>query len=271
MKLYSRDFNVLTEEELQAWEIIKEREVRKKPDGTPSVLSFSLSHEYPEAVRHYESLFPNNSVDAIGLRKRLELLKTQLDEFKNLIDLGTTTERDVLNFIKDNEAYFIIGSILKRNYRFGHHSLYVFPELMLYPNFRVDYLLVGKNSGGHEFVFVELENIYNSITKADGYFGGTARKGLEQIEDWDSWIDSDFDKLELLFEAIKSKMIELPTEFRRLDKTRIHYCVVTGRRNDFNETTYRQKRKLSQNYKTLLIHYDNLIDFSNDFIKEPIF
>ena len=46
----------------------------------------------------------------------------------------------------------------------------------------------------------------------------------------------------------------------------MHYVVVAGRRSDFNDLTYRIAREsfLKENIK--LLHYDNLIDFSNSII-----
>jgi hypothetical protein len=52
----------------------------------------------------------------------------------------------------------------------------------------------------------------------------------------------------------------LPEEFYKLDKTRIKYVVVAGRRNDFNKKLRRKKRKLADDKKIILMHYDNLLD-----------
>ena len=94
---------------------------------------------------------------------------------------NSATEREILNFIRDKQAYFIIASILKGfHYRFGHHNAFAFKEFELPPNYLVDYLLVGKNSGGYEFVFIELENATGQITNNDGEFGTTIRKGIKQ-------------------------------------------------------------------------------------------
>lgn len=54
--------------------------------------------------------------------------------------------------------------------------------------------------------------------------------------------------------------IELPNEFRTLNKTRLNYVVVCGRRTDFNDNTYDEKRRLLRSKNINLLHYDNLID-----------
>jgi hypothetical protein len=184
--------------------------------------------------------------------------------------LPDTTERSILNFIRDEKAWTIVGSILKSNFNFGHHDTYLFPEFNLMPNHFVDYLLVGKNSGGFEFVFVEFENISKAITVKDGSIGTTFRKGIKQIEDWDAWLDANFSStIHLEFERhIKPKTF-LPNEFRALDKTRIHYVVVAGRRIDFKERTYRQRRDLLLSRRIHLLHYDNLLDAGRKIIGTP--
>ncbi len=98
-----------------------------------------------------------------------------INDYKSLIDNKETTERDIQRFVKEKRAYFIIASVLT-DYHFGHHSAYLFPEFELPPNFKVDYLVIGKSSYGHEFVFVELENPHENITTKDGNLGASFRK-----------------------------------------------------------------------------------------------
>ena len=45
----------------------------------------------------------------------------------------------------------------------------------------------------------------------------------------------------------------------------MNYAVVVGRRTDFNDTTYRVRREL-ESKKARLLHYDNLIDNTRDWI-----
>ena len=61
-------------------------------------------------------------------------------------------------YIKSNQKWFIPLSILKA-YDFGHHFSCVVPEFQLGSQYRLDYLLVGKNSLGYQFVFVEFEDV----------------------------------------------------------------------------------------------------------------
>ncbi len=165
--------------------------------------------------------------------------------------------------IRNTKSYHIIGSLLQE-YRFGHHGAYLFPEFQLGNSLQPDYLLVGDRSGGHEFLFVELENPYNKITLLDGYAGDTMRKGLKQIDQWKRWIQKHY--MSLIESFAKETNKSLPREFYELDTTRIHYALVVGRRSDFNDTTYNTKRSLLKEQSINLLHYDNLYDLAEKII-----
>ena len=261
MKLSNRDYCQLTEDERQRWDGIKEKEIIHHGKIT---IRNSYYHDYPNAVRHYLSLFPNNHLDIMILREK-EFLKNTISKFYELLNNPANGERDVLNFIKDEKAYFIIGSILD-NYHFGHHDAFVFPEFMLGSSYRVDYLVVGRASGGYEFVFIEIESIYGRVVQSNGNFGEVIRKGISQVCDWDEWIDSNYQTLSELFNRYKKPEDNLPDEFYKLDKSRVHYAVIAGRREHYNDKTYRLRRKEREQRKITLLHYDNLIFFLENLV-----
>ncbi|WP_019849568.1 hypothetical protein [Desulfitobacterium sp. PCE1] len=149
MKIYERDYTVLDDLEKEEWDVIQQKEVIYK-DGKPSKLRRNLFRDYPKAARHYLSLFPNNYLDIEDL-KDCSSLEKHICEYEELLNDVSTDERTLLNFIKDKRAYFIVASILKDNYYFGHHSAYIIPEFMLGNSYKVDYLLIGRSSGGHQF------------------------------------------------------------------------------------------------------------------------
>ena len=254
--LYDRDYRILTKKE--------EAQLQKAHDYASKRKEYTLKqlsrfHQLmPLAGYHFESLFPNNFLPLISLEDHTRL-DTVSQEFQQLLE-NSPIERAVLNFINQNQYYFLIGAILKSSYYFGHHAAYAFKEFELPPNFIADYLLVGKSSGGYQFVFVELESPTGPIINADGTFGIAIRNGLKQIEDWDHWIEGNFSHLKLMFEKYIGTIKPLPDEFITLDKTRIHYTLVAGRRKDFKEKTYRLQRKLKRERNITLLHYDNLID-----------
>ena len=124
-----------------------------------------------------------------------------------------------------------VGSLLKTYFHFGHHSAHLFPEFRLGNSFLVDFLLVGKDSGGWSFVLVELEAPAGNITLKNGDLGSAVRKGLSQVESWDEWREARYGSLAETFDKSRRSDVCLPREFIALDKSRIHYVVVAGRRS----------------------------------------
>lgn len=221
-------------------------------------------HKYPAAIRYNDSLFPNNYMDFMLLRE-IDVLNKQCDEFEKLLDDRSITELHVKRFIQNNRYYHLPASIL-RKYDFGHHEAVLFKEFQLGTSFKADYLLAGRASGGWQFVFVEFENPYGYVTVEDGKFGEVIRKGLNQIEDWKTFIEANYGVISVEFEKHTNK--ELPREFIRFDSSRVHYAVVAGRRSDYSEVTRTYQRRLAQNQDIMLLHYDNLLDNARRLIGE---
>lgn len=263
MGLFDRDYRVLTKEEINQWNKVLEREKYDEDGSKLSIGKRDLFREYPKAVRHYEQVFPNNYLDIVDLQDKYKL-QTLNEGFKTLLD-SKCNEQAILKYIKDNKAYYIIGSIFSQ-YNFGHHEAYIFPEFQLSTNYRADYLLVGKSSGGYEFIFIELERTYGNITKQDGNLGEVFRKGIEQTKDWKRWLDKNYQSLRQNFNNNIKENDKLSNEFIEYDSTRINYVVVAGRRDNFDENTYCIKREYQKEQNILLLHYDNLLDFSQNII-----
>jgi hypothetical protein len=254
-----RNYHTITEDEQAIYIDLAQKEVVYN-NGKPTLLRKSLYNKYPKAVRHYLSLFPNKLLDRVDLLGDQNVLISILNGFKLLLDASGTSEQEIQKFIKDKEAYFIIGAILKTNYRFGHHGLFVFPEFPLTINFKVDYLIIGKNSHGYHFVFVEFENPTGAITNKDGTYGNTIRKGIKQVEDWSKWLEKNYSHLKPVFDKEKKRGVVLPEEFVQYDSTRMHYVVVAGRRTDYtSEAQYRNRDYLKQR-NIQVLHFDNILD-----------
>ena len=263
MKLYDRDYTVLTQAEQEKLRSSREEEVVGKSGSfnirRPQFLS------YPKAIRHHIQLFPNNYLDVVELQDE-ERLRSQLDEFRKLIDSDGVSERAIAQFIKQNGAYFIVGSILNRYFPFGHHGAYLFPEFQLGNSYQVDYVLVGKSSDGWEFVFTELEAPVGAVTLKNGDLGLAFRKGLAQTQNWDAWLQANYASLKETFDKCRRPDERLPDEFFTFDQSRCHYVVVAGKRSDFKEQTRRRRRTMKNDNRTLILHYDNLIDAAKDVI-----
>lgn len=264
MNLYERDYIKLTAEEEEAWRSVKEQEDVGKL-GKLSAKK-NLFRKYPKAARHFVHLFPNHYLDVVELENECQL-QAQIQAFSNLIESEEVNERAILKHIKHTRAYFIVGAILTSfNFRFGHHEAYLFPEFQLGNSYQVDYLLVGKGSGGWEFVFVEFEAPSGQITMANGDLGASFRKGLAQVADWDAWLEAKYMSLKETFDKYTQPGATLPDEFTSMDKSRLHFTVIAGRRVDFQDRTYRIRRKKLTDERCLLLHYDNLVDAARNVI-----
>lgn len=256
MNLYKRDYikSVPTKQEMQLYEGILCTE--RKAVGDRGFGKINHRRLYPAAVRHYNSLFPNNHIELFDFQNEGNMEQLN-EEFCALIHDANTNERDVLRFINHRPAYHIIAGVFKY-YNFGHHDAYVFPEFAL-GNYIADYLLIGKSSGGYEFVFVELEHPNGRTTLKSGHEGEAFRKGTYQIYDWKAEIEAHFSASFVTITKYSNKS-SLPKEFSEYDSSRFHYAVVAGLREDYKEATYRDRRNKATQQNILTLHYDNLYD-----------
>lgn len=263
--LYERNYLLgLTEDERQQYEKVTGRKFgEKRISGFGRTNNFMA---YPKAARMCKSLFPNNYLDVADLRD-VEQLAHANEEFLMLLNDKSCTERQILNFIKDKKYYHIIGSLIwGLAINTGNHGAYLFPEFQLSNSYKADYLLLGKSSGGFEFIFIELESPYGNITLKDGQLGAEFRDGISQLEDWKRWLPANYSSFGEVMRKYKNNTRDLPEEFYVLDMSRFHYVVISGRRSDFQDKTYIIKRERKKADDIHIIHYDNLLDFSNNLI-----
>ncbi len=273
MALYQRDYNNPTKEEFEERDAVI---LRNTPDPkNPKIRNSSFYREQPKAIRHFESLFPNNYLDIVDLKNETELHFLN-QKYLQVVNDKTITELDIKRVIQDNGAYHIIGSILasyrfghEQAYNFGHHGAYLFKEFKIGTAYTADYVLVGNSSGGCHFIFIECENPYNQITIANGDFGCTIRKGINQVNDWKAYLSANYSIITEEFKKYTSK--QLPDEFYRFDSTRFNYIVIAGRRSDFNDKTYRLARQSREDSKLDILHYDNIYDYSEQIIGRPCY
>ena len=228
--------------------------------GKVDIFDIKPMDYYPISVRHNLSLFPNNHIELRAIKEETSIAELNAS-FIQMISREGCLEREVLNFINHTPAYHIVASILKDRFPFGHHELYLFKEMWLGREYRTDYVLIGKGSGGYEFVLIEFEKPDGRITIKNGHLGESFRTGLYQVEDWKAWMDAHFDIFVSDLLSVKGEM-DFPGEFQQYDSTRFHYVVVAGRRDDFSDTTYRTVRDKRQRLDIHLLHHDNLYDAS---------
>ena len=262
-RLFERDYQIVYDSEIEERDRI-EAEVNGNREHTFG--KKNCFRKYPKAIRHSESLFPNNYMDIV-LLEDVEELEKQCNEFEELLSDATITELNIKRFIQNNKYYHIPASIFKR-FSFGHHEAVLFKEFQLGTSYKADYLLAGRASGGWQFIYVEFEKPYGSITIKDGGWGTTVRSGLSQIEDWKTYLEANYPTVKAEFEKHTNK--PLPKEFTSFDSSRIHYVVVAGRRKDFdnNEKNRLLQRRIDQQQDIKIIHYDNLLDDARALIGE---
>ena len=268
MNLYDRDYSELIGDDQDYWEkMVEEENAHKKEKFFIEIPKF---REHPKAIRHFQSLFPNNYLDPVDLTSEAENFSEIVLAFKDELDSEDFNERSICKFIKDNEAYFIIASLLKEYCNFGHHSAFLFPEFKLGVDWEVDYLLVGENSDGWHFLFIELQEPTGNIVLQNGEFGECFRKGFAQIKEWETWLEANYPSIKQTFDKSRNPMYDLPDEFYTLDKTRIKFGVIAGRRKDFDQVAYRRARDYEKQL-TIVTHYDKLIDTANNIIGQAVY
>ena len=58
----------------------------------------------------------------------------------------------------------------------------------------------------------------------------------------------------------------IPKEFSRLDKSRIHYVVIAGKRSDFSDKLNLLRRKYLKEQNIRIYHFDNLSERADGII-----
>ena len=162
-------------------------------------------------------------------------------------------ENDIQRYIKDNKKWFIPASLFE-DYDFGHHEAFIVPEQALGVDYRVDYMLLGRNSIGHHIVFVEFENVnVDYKIRSANMETESVRKGLAQIKDWKRWIDSNKDYF-MKSCGLSSISANIPT-------WGIRYCLVVSRRDRMDETVNQMRRQSELEMSGLhIVSYDRLVD-----------
>lgn len=269
--MFKRDYSNLNTAEAAALAAFDAARLASKNKFRSISHESKLLSEFP-AIEYNRSYFPNNHMSYHDLKIRKMEYRGKLHRFKKLIYDKKTNEQEILNYIKKEEAYFIIASIVKNYTDWGHHDLYVFREFPIGTQYRADFVISGKNSFGYHFLFVEFEGAYGSIINNNGDFGTTIRKGISQVEDWESFIVKNFAHLKPIFDSKKNNSRQLPDEFYEYDPVKISHCVVAGRRNDFCAKSSRKKHEQhGRDSKFKLLHYDNVIECTERLLRDGLF
>ena len=252
MKLYERDFSeaiTQTEKDALREEIsFEERKGLKHLSDAPR-----FAHPDPD-VRVFlwrnRSMFPNNYLDPVSIRN--ENLEELSENYVAALD-AASNERDIQHYIRKDKKWYIPGALCKE-YNFGHHSAYLFPEQALGTKYATDYMLLGENSDGYSIVLVEFEDVnctyLNSTSNSET---SSVRKGITQINDWKRWMDQ-YHEYFLQSIELTYKRIFIPT-------TRIYYVLVVGRRKMMTAMARDvRSQTMFQTSNLKVITYDRLAD-----------
>ncbi|EMK6568968.1 hypothetical protein V9K34_004699, partial [Vibrio parahaemolyticus] len=99
----NRDYRFLTPEETDEWEKVKQEEIVNP--GSRVKIRKNLFSKYPRAARHFQSLFPNQYLDTMDL-KDTDNIQLLLKGFIDLLNKSDVRERDILNYINSEPAFF---------------------------------------------------------------------------------------------------------------------------------------------------------------------
>ena len=162
-------------------------------------------------------------------------------------------ENDIQKYIKDNGKWFIPASIFKE-YNFGHHEAFIVPEQSLGAEYRVDYMLLGRNSIGQQIVLIEFEdvNVDYKIHSAN-IESDSVRKGIAQIKDWKRWMDSNREYF--------LKSCGLSGAGRNIPTWGINYCLVVSRRDRMDDISNLMRGQSQYDTPGLkIVTYDRIVD-----------
>lgn len=162
-------------------------------------------------------------------------------------------ENDIQRYIKENKKWFIPASIFE-SYDFGHHEAFIVPEQALGAEYRVDYMLLGRNSIGHQIVLIEFEDVnVDYKIKSANIESDSVRKGIAQIKDWKRWIDSNREYF--------MNSCGLSNISRNIPTWGINYCLVVGRRSRMDAISNQMRGQSQYEMPALkIMTYDRLVD-----------
>lgn len=199
-----------------------------------------------------ERMIPNNYIN-LGYPKHQGIdYATEAVAFLEILNTAKK-ENDVQKYIKNNQRWFIPGSILK-NYDFGHHEAFLLSEPALGAEYRADYLVLGKNSIGYQIILVEFEDVnVDYVLTTTNSESMSVRKGLTQIQDWKRWMDDNRTYF-LRSTGLDSISGNIPT-------WGIHYCLVVGRRERMNDVANKLRgQRIRETPGLKIITYDRIVD-----------
>lgn len=185
-----------------------------------------------------------------GWNKNIDF-KTESEMLLKVLN-SAEKENDIQKYIKENKKWFIPASLFG-DYDFGHHEAFLVPEQSLGKEYKVDYMLVGKNSVGYNIVLVEFENV--NVDYKNKFKNGETiyvRNGLVQIQDWKRWMDNNREYF--------MRSCGLSDISNNIPTWGIRYCLVVSRREKIDKTANDMRRQTEVMNGIHIVTYDRLVD-----------
>lgn len=197
-------------------------------------------------------IVPDNFIDLGKINESNYNFEEEADALQKALD-AAKKENDIQQYIKRTGKWFIPASILK-DYDFGHHSAYLVSEQPLGAEYKVDYMLLGHNSIGHQIVLVEFEDVNVDYTlKSSNSETESVRKGLTQIRDWKRWMDDN--------RTYFLNSCGLSNIANSIPSWGIHYCLIVSRRDRMNAISNQLRGQMQHETPELHIAtYDRLVE-----------
>ena len=195
---------------------------------------------------------PDNFIEfELGWYRKYDF-EYEADQLAKVLDVSKK-ENDIQRYIKENKKWFIPAAIFE-SYDFGHHEAFIAPEQALGAEYRVDYMLLGRNSIGHQIVLIEFEDVnVDYKIKSANIESNSVRKGIAQIKDWKRWIDSNREYF--------MNSCGLSNISRNLPTWGINYCLVVGRRSRMDDISNQMRGQSQYEMSALkIMTYDRLVD-----------
>lgn len=102
-------------------------------------------------------------------------------ELEDLLESGETDERPFQALIESSPQ--LLAPLV-----FGNWAAYVIPQQRLGAEYVTDFLVLGINSLGPQWLAVELEAPRHRLLNNDGTLTTAVRHGVQQIQDWREWL-----------------------------------------------------------------------------------
>lgn len=127
---------------------------------------------------------PNSSLLDKIAKYRLDRVRPNglaLQELEDILDGGDGSEGPLQRLI-ERHPQLLASTVI------GNNGTYVIPQKALGSEFRADFVVLGINSTGPEWVLVEIEASKHNLLNRDDSLTGAVRHAVGQIQDWREWL-----------------------------------------------------------------------------------